>query len=230
MEFGETTWNKLIIIKKSDCEKGRTRMKVLIIDEQRLFADGIRYLLKNFDPNITTNYVGDIFKANEYIKSTPPPDLIFLDINDDGKENSYDLINSLNKLNLFIPLIVVSVNDSSEAAALAIENNASGFISKCSSREIVLEAIESVLEGKMFISKPKKAILCENKDVKVDKVTSRQKEVLYLLSQGLLNKQIANELNISANTVKAHLHDLFRSLQVNNRTAAVKNGQKYGLI
>ena len=63
-----------------------------------------------------------------------------------------------------------------------------------------------------------------------ERVTSRQQEVLYLLSQGLLNKQIASELNISANTVKAHLHDLFVHLKASNRTAAVKNAQKYGLI
>ena len=82
----------------------------------------------------------------------------------------------------------------------------------------------------MFISKPKVTRIEQSIDVKIDKVTSRQKEVLYLLSQGLLNKQIANELNISSNTVKAHLHDLFRSLHVTNRTAAVINGQKHGLI
>jgi len=53
---------------------------------------------------------------------------------------------------------------------------------------------------------------------------------LLLLSQGLLNKQIAHELCISANTVKAHLHDIFRILDASNRTAAVQSAYKQGLL
>lgn len=205
-------------------------MNVLIIDNQTLFADGIKTLLENFDPSIKTSYSGDIFSAYECIQGTPPPDLMMLNINENSKNNSYDLINRLNRLDLHIPLIVFSEDDSTEAAALAIENNASGFISKNSSREMVLEAITSVLEGKMYISKPRPMNLSKTKEVSTGRVTMRQQEILHLLSQGLLNKQIAHELNISSNTVKAHLHDLFKSLQVSNRTAAVRNAQRYGLI
>lgn len=205
-------------------------MKVLIIDDQTLFADGVRSLLEHYDPKIETSYSGDIFSAHDCIESSTSPDLILLDINEENQKNSYDLMNRLNQLNMDIPLIVISANDSTEAAALAIENNASGFISKTSSREIVLKAVVSVLSGKIFISKPKVTRIEQAMEVKVDKVTSRQREVLYLLSKGLLNKQIADELNISTNTVKAHLHELFRSLRVTNRTAAVVNGQKQGLI
>lgn len=61
-------------------------------------------------------------------------------------------------------------------------------------------------------------------------VTTRQHEILFLLAQGLLNKQIAYELNISTNTVKAHLHEIFRQLNVNNRTAAVQTAHNYGLL
>ncbi len=61
-------------------------------------------------------------------------------------------------------------------------------------------------------------------------ITARQHEILYLLSQGMLNKQIAYELSISANTVKAHSHQIFRELNVHNRTAAVQNAHKCGLL
>lgn len=61
-------------------------------------------------------------------------------------------------------------------------------------------------------------------------LTKRQGEILSLLSQGLLNKQIADELSISVNTVNAHLHEIFRRLKVTNRTAAVLSAQKIGLI
>jgi len=153
-----------------------------------------------------------------------------LGINDNATENSYDLINRLSQLNLKIPVIVISSTDSAIAAGMAIKNNASGFITKNCNRRTTLEAIISVLDGRMYISKPKNESFDSADKASIEKVTERQQEVLSLLSQGLLNKQIANELNISANTVKAHLHDLFRRLQVTNRTAAVKYGHKYGLI
>lgn len=207
-------------------------MKVLIIDDQRLFADGIRELLKDHDPNISTDYAGNVFAAYEKITSTFTPDLILLDINVSATANSYDLINRLNKLHIEIPVIVISTSNSSAAAGLAIENNASGFITKSCSRAITLEAILTVLSGSMYVSKPKIDISSSTHhgSEEVEKVTTRQQEVLYLLSQGLLNKQIADELDISANTVKAHLHDLFRRLHVSNRTAAVQHGYKSGLI
>ena len=207
-------------------------MKVLIIDDQRLFADGIRELLKNHDPKIITEYAGNVFSAYETITNINSPDLILLNINNAATTNSYDLINRLNKLHIEIPVIVISASDSASAAGLAIENNASGFITKNCSREITLEAILTVLNGNTYVSKPKQNVLDDQDHVSIvaEKVTMRQKEVLYLLSQGLVNKQIADELDISANTVKAHLHDLFRRLHVTNRTAAVQHGYNRGLI
>jgi len=207
-------------------------MKVLIIDDQRLFADGVRKLLKDYDPRIITEYAANVFSAYEKINCRQSPDLILLDINDAATANSFDLISSLNKLNIEIPVMVIATSNSSVAAGLAFENNASGFIAKNCSRKITLEAILSVLGGNTYISKLKQPIpsKIQMNDSDAGRVTSRQQEILYLLSQGLLNKQIANELDISANTVKAHLHDLFRRLHVTNRTAAVQHGYKNGLI
>lgn len=205
-------------------------MKVLIIDDQRLFADGICKLLKDYDPNICIEYVGNVFSASEKIINIEPPNLILLGINDKATANNYDLINRLNIQNIEIPVMVISSNDSAVAAGLAIENNASGFITKNCGRKTTLEAILSVRDGNMYVSKLKQKNSNDIQITETGRVTSRQKEVLYLLSQGLLNKQIASELDISANTVKAHLHDLFRCLDVTNRTAAVQHGYKSGLI
>lgn len=210
--------------------KWRAPVRVLIIDDQKLFADGIRKLLKDHDPAIKTEYAGNVFSAYELINDVSPPNLILLNINETATANSFDLINRLNLLNIKIPVMVISTSTSSAAAGMAIENDASGFITKNCSRRVTLEAILSVLDGNIYISKPKSSISNKMYTSGISSVTTRQKEVLFLLSQGLLNKQIANELDISANTVKAHLHDLFRRLDVTNRTAAVKHGYKNGLI
>jgi DNA-binding NarL/FixJ family response regulator len=205
------------------------RMKVLIIDDQVLFAEGMKYLLESFDSSIETNYAADINSALNQIMEQGYPDLILLDINLNGN-NDFCLIDKLNRLNSQIPLLIISTNTSVAAAGMAIERGASGFIPKSCGREVVLEAIQTVLSGKPYLVKERDVHQSPLESEMCGRVTSRQQEILYLLSLGLLNKQIASELNISANTVKAHLHDLFKHLNVSNRTAAVKNGQKYGLL
>jgi len=205
-------------------------MKIIVIDDQRLFADGISELLKSYDANIVIDYVESVFLAREIIDEVNPPDLVLLSINDNAL-NNFNLISQFNQKNINIPVIIISTNNLSITAGLAIKNNAAGFITKSCSREIILEAILSVLDGRIYITKLTHYQQANETHILDDgKVTTRQKEILFLLSQGLLNKQIATELNISSNTVKAHLHNLFRHLQVTNRTAAVKLGYKNGLI
>ena len=204
-------------------------MKIVIIDDQLLFAEGMKYLLGSFDLGIETRHTNNIDSALNLMMVEGFPDLILLNINLTGK-NGYYLFDKLHELNNLTPVLIISATDSPAAAGMAKEKGASGFISKSSSKEVMLEAIQTLLSGKPYLSQREASHIQFQGHENLGRVTSRQQEILYLLSQGLLNKQIANELNISANTVKAHLHDLFRHLNVSNRTAAVKNGQKYGLI
>jgi len=207
-------------------------MKILIIDEQKMYADGIQNLLEAYDQSFEIEYAQNLFIAHDKISQCKTLDLIILSVNDSFSENSYDLMSKVNTLNYKIPTIICSASNSPVAVAKALENNAAGYISKSYSPEVTLDAILSVLRGDMFISIENQQ-LSENKVIPepdINNVTARQLEVLSLLSQGLLNKQIANELDISPNTVKIHLSDLFRKLKVTNRTAAVKNGYEGGLI
>lgn len=205
-------------------------LKVLVIDDHRLFADGICTLLNDYDHSICTKYADNISTAYDLVNDFYHPDLVLLGINNMATDHNYTLIEQLNKLNINVPVMILSAADSAAAAGLAIENNASGFISKSCTRKNILEAILSVLDGNIYISKPKPQPVEENHNMETDKITKRQHQVLCLLSKGLLNKQIAWELEISENTVKAHLSDLFRHLHVTNRTAAVKSGYDYGLL
>ena len=199
-------------------------MKILIIDDQILFAEGLKNLLETDSDCNQVEFVNNVGNGFAFIQNHGIPDLILLDINVDGVRG-FRLFDHLNTLDTVIPVLIISANDSPTIATMAAEKGALGFIPKNSKTEVMLEAIQALLSGESYLLKPKQknSEMCE-------RVTTRQQEVLYLLSQGLLNKQIASELNISANTVKAHLHDLFKHLKVTNRTVAVKNAQRYGLI
>ncbi len=199
-------------------------MKILIIDDQILFAEGLKNLLETCDKSNQVEFVNNVDTGYAFIQDHVIPDLIILDINIDG-DRGFCLFDQLDTLDAEIPVLVVSTKYSPKISTMAVEKGALGFISKSCETEVMLEAIQALLSGKSYLLQPKQmnAEICE-------RVTTRQQEVLHLLSQGLLNKQIASELNISANTVKAHLHDLFKHLKASNRTAAVKNAQRYGLI
>lgn len=207
------------------------RMKILIIDDQILFAEGMKSLIELMYPNVETAYARNIESGINIIMEGHHPDLILLDIN---LTSTYDycLIDELKKLDLCIPVLIASAFESASSVGIAIEKGASGFITKSSDREKFIEAIKSIQNGNTYFpNKYGSRIQQEIEELEVlGRVTSRQQEILYLLSQGLLNKQIASELSISANTVKAHLHDLFKHLNATNRTAAVQNAQKYGLL
>ena len=204
-------------------------MKVLIVDDHILFAEGMKFLLESFEQEIDTLYADDFKSALQIIDNKGLPDLILLDINLTGA-NGFSLITEFHKRNIWSPILVISASESPSAAEMALEKGALGFVSKSSDSMTLLQAIKTVLAGDIYM--PDFEIVRSQAEERCDtaKVTSRQHEILYLLSQGLLNKQIASELSISANTVKAHLHEIFRHLNVSNRTAAVQSAHKYGLL
>ena len=207
----------------------RAHMKVLIIDDHILFAEGMRFLLNSFKKDIDTLHAENFEAAVDIISDRGGPDLIILDINLVGV-NGFTLIKKFQNLNIWSPILVVSATDSPATAMVALQKGASGFISKASDSATLLNAIQVVLKGDTYPDqKDPKELELNNGETEVA-ITDRQHEILYLLAQGMLNKQIAYELCISSNTVKAHLHHIFKELNVHNRTAAVQNAQRYGLI
>lgn len=205
-------------------------MNLLIIDDHQLFAEGLIFLFESIDTSIRTSHVKDDAEALDYLQHNVSPDLILLDINLPSV-NGFSLMKKFQTINISSPVLVISAIDSSATAELAIESGASGFISKSSSGTTLISAIQTVLKGDIYTPKASSSESVNGEsNIEIARITKRQKEILHLLSQGLLNKQIASELGISANTVKAHLYEVFRALKVNNRTAAVKTAFQQGLI
>ena len=208
-------------------------MNLLIIDDHQLFAEGLTFLLESFDTSIRTAYVKNANEALAYLQENEAPHLILLDINLPGM-NGFSLLQKFRELDHWSPILIISATESAITAQLAIDSGASGFISKSCNSTALICAVQTVLKGGVYqplkLTSGKETDITDRIEIKMAHITNRQKEILHLLSQGLLNKQIATELGISTNTVKAHLYEIFRSLNVNNRTAAVKAAFQQGLI
>ncbi len=126
-----------------------------------------------------------------------------------------------------VPVVIISANEDPVVIQRAIAHGAAGFIPKSSSIDTITGAIASVLMGEIWTPGSTQSDLPGNNVSEMEladrmsQLTPQQFKVLMMMSQGLLNKQIAFELTVSEATIKAHVTAIMNKLGVNNRTQAV---------
>ncbi|MCG3725800.1 response regulator transcription factor [Vibrio cincinnatiensis] len=150
------------------------------------------------------------------------PDLLLLDLKMPGANGMSGLI-QLRTLYPELPIVVISASEESTIILQVKHHGAFGFIPKSSDRRTLLSALNQVLSGEPYFPAGSLNHQAEGDDLaeKVATLTPQQYKVLGMLSDGLLNKQIAYELKVSEATIKAHMTAIFRKLNVTNRTQAV---------
>ena len=132
-----------------------------------------------------------------------------------------------------VPVVIVSANEDPVVIRRAIEFGASGFIPKSLDSDRIGEAIRAVLAGDTWAPPDIELSASEDKETaetmrRLATLTPQQVRVLMMLSEGLLNKQIAYELSVSEATVKAHVSAILQKLGVESRTQAVIASSKIG--
>ncbi len=132
-----------------------------------------------------------------------------------------------------VPVVVVSASEEPVVIRRAIEFGASGFIPKSLETDGIGNAIRTVLSGDIWAPPDVDLDTAEDRELvdlvrRIGRLTPQQMRVLMMLSEGLLNKQIAYELNVSEATVKAHVSAILQKLGVDSRTQAVIAASKIG--
>ncbi|MCE7631014.1 response regulator transcription factor, partial [Vibrio fluvialis] len=150
------------------------------------------------------------------------PDLLLLDLKMPGANGMSGLIH-LRAEHPDLPIVVVSASEEPSVVSQVKSHGAFGFIPKSSDMRSLISAINQVLNGEPYFPEGliANAGACNDLAEKIAALTPQQYKVLGMLSDGLLNKQIAYELNVSEATIKAHMTAIFRKLGVKNRTQAV---------
>ncbi|SON50848.1 response regulator [Vibrio tapetis] len=156
------------------------------------------------------------------LKKDQEPDLLLLDLKMPGANGLSGLIH-LRAEYPDLPIVVVSASEDASVVTQVKSHGAFGFIPKSSDMRELVAALNQVLGGEPFF--PEGMITnnqaCNDLSQKIAALTPQQYRVLGMLSDGLLNKQIAYELHVSEATIKAHMTAIFRKLDVKNRTQAV---------
>ena len=122
-----------------------------------------------------------------------------------------------------IPVVIISAHEEAEIIRRALDHGANGFLPKSASPEQISEAIETVLEGGVWAPDNIADQTCAaeeelNTADALASLTPQQFRVANMVSQGLLNKQIAYELDVTEATIKAHMTEIFKKLGVHSRT------------
>jgi DNA-binding NarL/FixJ family response regulator len=197
----------------------------IIADDHPLFRGAVRSALLMARPDSEILEAGNFEEATRLAVENPDADLMLLDLNMPGSSGLSGLM-SLRAAQPSVPVVVISATDDGVTVRRALELGASGYVSKSAGTEEIREAISTVLSGGIFT--PLNIELSKETDPdvadlisRIQSLTPQQKRVLGMLSEGLLNKQIAYELSISEATIKAHVSAILQKLNVDSRTQAV---------
>ncbi len=200
--------------------------KFLIADDHPLFREALKGALVGSFSDLEVFESADFESTLTVLSEQPELDLLLLDLHMPGSGDLYGLIR-IREDYPDLPVAVVSGTEDLQVVSKVMSYGALGFIPKSSSSAQIAQAIEEILQGETWLpeSMADKVEQTAQEDselaAQVASLTPQQYKVLSYLHEGLLNKQIAYELNISEATVKAHITAIFRKLGVYNRTQAV---------
>lgn len=206
-------------------------VRIFIIDDHPMVVAGLHSLLRGLKNIEVTGAVSNPFEAIPFLKKNKT-DIVLLDINLPDM-SGIDLCKKINKEFPQIKIIGMSTFSERSYISRMIANGAAGYLIKSASAEEIAEAIETVLQDKMYLSvslehvvKPLSILPSDS----LPKLTKREKEILHLISEGLTNHQIAEKLFISPLTVDSHRKNLLTKLDANNTASLIKIAVQNGLV
>jgi len=213
-------------------------IKVLIVDDHALFRRGINTVLAN-QQNLQV--VGEAIDGLEALKMAEQlsPDVILMDLNM-PRCTGLEATQALQAKMPQVDILVLTVSDNEADLFSAIKYGAKGYILKNTEPEDLVQAIVDIAQGGVIISPVMAAkLLTEFKGYGQEKqklpaeeadLSPREDEVLRLVARGATNREIADSLYISENTVKTHLRNIMDKLHLANRSQAAAYAVKKGLV
>lgn len=196
----------------------------MITDDHAMIREGIKRLLE-FDGDIKViAEAGDGEECLELLKEMNP-DVLLLDINM-PKKNGIEVLEKLREDKNPLKVLMLTVHNEVEYLVKAVDIGVNGYILKDSESAELKKAIETVINGENYIQPsliPMLNARLVSRDTdkdKIEQLTKRELEVLIKVANGMFNKEIAISLDISERTVKNHISNIFKKIQVSDRTQA----------
>jgi DNA-binding NarL/FixJ family response regulator len=202
-------------------------IRVALVDDHSLVRDGIKALLAVMAP---LEVVGEAESGAEAIEMVGrcQPDLLLVDISLRDM-NGLELTRVLRSQHPALKVLVLSMYDNYEYVSESVRSGASGYVLKNAPSREIIAAIEAISSGGTFYSAEIAQRLIADKNTD-NELTPRESQVLYKMAQGLNNKEMARELDISVRTVETHRLSIRRKLNIDKPAALVKYAIDHGII
>lgn len=209
-------------------------IKVMLADDHVLMREGIRQLLEFYG---TISVIAEANNGVECMEQLLPvhPDILLLDINMPVM-NGIEVLQEIKKKNISVKVLVLTVHNEVEYLLKTVDIGVDGYIMKDAESAELKNAINCIMQGETYIQPslvPALNSRLVSRDIdkeKINSLTKRELEVLIEVANGLFNKEIATSLNISERTVKNHISNIFKKIDVSDRTQAAVFAIKNNLI
>ncbi|MEO5963027.1 MAG: response regulator transcription factor [Thermomonas sp.] len=200
---------------------------LLIADDHPLFRAALRQAARDALGDVELFEAGNLDTVLATLDAQPQIDLVLLDLHMPGNHGLAGLA-AVRAQYPGVAVIVVSANDDPRVVRRALDHGAAGYLPKSSGLDELRDAIRTVLACQTWLPAALRATVSRAQSSPADaalasrlaRLSPQQFRVLTLVAEGLLNKQIADRLDVQERTVKAHLSAIFERLEVRNRTQA----------
>jgi DNA-binding NarL/FixJ family response regulator len=201
----------------------KSKAKILIVEDNQLFREGLKSLLAS---NTDYELIGEANDGLEALRQVreKQPDFILLDLSM-PRLSGISVIKEIKSIYPDIKILALTIHESDEFVLQAFDAGANGYCVKDSSRHELQTAIQTVLEGKTYISPQVTEQVMEGylessrklkKKTDWDTITRREREILKLVAEGYKNRQIAELLHISLKTVEKHRANIMKKLDLHS--------------
>lgn len=210
-------------------------INVMIADDHLMVREGIKQILE-LDGDIRV--IAEASNGKECIEllDEKKTDILLLDINM-PEMNGLKVLQYLKEKNINIKILILTIHNEVEYLIKAADFGVDGYILKDSDSTVLKKAILTIIQGESFIQPDLRPMLKKRMSERAtslntleESLTKREIEVLKLLAEGLFNKEIAYTLSISEKTVKNHISNIFKKINVSDRTQAAVYAIKHNLV
>lgn len=209
-------------------------VNVMITDDHSMIREGLKQLLELEGEFKVIAEASDGVECISKLE-TVTPDVLLLDINMPNM-NGLEVLQKMKEKKIKVKVLVLTVHNEVEYLLKAVDIGVNGYLLKDSESAELKKAILAVVAGENYIQPSlipvlnSKMIDRDNDSVKIESLTKRELEVLKNLSYGMYNKEIAEKLDISERTVKNHISNIFKKIEVTDRTQAAVFAIRNNLI
>lgn len=203
-------------------------MKIVIVDDHPVVRKGLKTILEENEYIVC----GEAEDGNTAVKvvADTEPDLAIVDIELKGSVNGIELISALKTRFSRLPILVMSMDDGTLYAERSIQAGAKGYVTKAEASDNIINAIETVMSGKLFLSRSisekiaGKHILgsVDDSEINVSLLSPREFEIFSLLGKGYKRNEISKNLGMNINTIESHRRNIRDKLNLKDSSEITK--------